>query len=72
MKYTLKRPKNWFFEKMNKIDKLLDRLKKKERLKPIKQEKRSYDQYQRNTKIVRDYYEPLHMNKVNNLLEIKS
>ena len=66
--------KSWFFEKINRIDKLLARLIKKKRESPNQQNqkwKRSYNQYYRNTKDQRDYYEQLFANKMDNLDEME-
>ena len=71
----INKTKSWFFEKINKIDKPLARLIKKKREKnqinKIRNEKvevtRDNAEIQR---IVRDYYEQLYGNKVDNLEEM--
>ena len=63
--------RSWFFEKINKIDKLLTKLiKKKKKRTQIKSEKRkSNNQYQRNTNNLRNYYEQLYAKKLDSLGE---
>ena len=71
----IKKTKSWFFEKINKIDKLLARLIKKKREKTqinrIRNEKGEVStdtvEIQR---IMRDYYKQLYANKMDNLEEM--
>ena len=71
----ISKTKNWFFKKINKIDKPLARLIKKKREKTqinrIRNEKREVTtdtaEIQR---ILRDYYKQLHANKMGNLEEM--
>ena len=59
--------KSWFFEKINKIDKPLARLiKKKRRIKSTKLEMKVTTD-NADTRIIRDYYEKLYGNKMDNL-----
>ena len=66
----INKTKTWFFEKINKIDKPLDRLikKKERRINKIRNEKGEVTadnaEIQR---IVRDYYEQIYDNKTDNL-----
>ena len=70
----MNKTKSWFFEKINKIDKPLARLTKKNREKnqinKIRNEKGEVttddEEIQR---IIKDYYEKLHGNKMDNLEE---
>ena len=73
----INKTKSWFFEKISKIDKPLARFIKKKREKnqinKIRNEKREVKtdnaEIQR---IIRDYYEQLHGNKMDNLEEMES
>lgn len=56
--------------KDNKIDKSLARLIKKERLKSIISEMKMLHQHHRN-RMIRNYYEQLYVNKMDNLKEMK-
>ena len=69
---TINKIKHWFFEKINKIDKPLARLKKKERrINKIRNEKGEFTidnaEIQR---IIRNYYDQLYSNKMDNLEEM--
>ena len=68
----ISKTKSWFFEKINKIDKPLARLIKKKRIKlTVRNEKGEVitdnAEIQR---IIRDYYEQLYDNKIDNLHEM--
>ena len=71
----INKTKSWFFEKINKIDKILASLikqkKEKNQIKKIRNEKGEVTtdnaEIQR---IMRDYYEPLYGNKMDNLEEM--
>ena len=68
----LNKTKSWFFEKINKIDKPLDRLIKKKREKnqitKIRNEKGQVTtENEEIQRIIRDYYEQLYGNTMDNL-----
>ena len=68
--------KSWFFEKVNKIDKPLARLIKKKRENQINNVRTEKGEVTTDNaeiqRIVRDYYEKLYSNKVDNLEEMDS
>ena len=68
-------PESWFFEKINKIYKILERLIKKKRkqiqISKIRNERTEiYNWHRRNARLIRDYYKQLHDNKLDNLEEM--
>ena len=71
----INKTKSWFFEKINKIDKLLARLIKKKRvknqIKKFRNEKGKVTTDNAEIKrIIRDYYEQIYGNKIDNLEEM--
>ena len=65
---------NWFFEKINKIDKPLARLIKKKKKTQINRIRNATGEVTTDTaevqRIMGDYYKPLHANKMDNLEEM--
>ena len=71
----INKTKSWFFEKINEIDKPLARLIKKKREKTqINRFRNEKGEVTTDTaeiqRIMRDYYKPLHANKMDNLEEM--
>ena len=70
----INKTKNWFFEKINKVDKPLARLIRKKRgknqINKIIIKKGEVTTECRNTKFIRDYYEQLYGNTMDNLEEM--
>ena len=65
----INKTKSWFFEKINKIDKPLARLIKEKR-ENQKWKRRGYNRQCRDIRSIRDYYEQLYGNKMDNLKEM--
>ena len=74
MTETINKTKRWFFEKINKIDKPLARLIKKNREKTqinrIRNEKEVTTDTAEIQTIMRDYYKQVYANKMDNLEEM--
>ena len=71
----INKTKSWFFQKTNKIDKLLARLirkkRKKNQINKIRNEKGAVTTVNAEIqRILRDYYEQLYDNKIDNLEEM--
>ena len=70
----MNKTKSWFFEKVNKIDKSLARLIKKKReqhqINKIRSEKEVIIGNTETQRFIRDYYEQLYGNKIDNLKEM--
>ena len=70
----INKTKSWFFEKINKIDKPLARLRRKKREKSNQQIKNRKEEVKTDNeeiqRIIRDYHEQLYGNKMDNLEEM--